>query len=147
MPVTVDDVKAAIADTLHKAGGAADLPASWNGIAARALGLAQKDMYRILGSAGYSVEQADAWRALEREPWLTMQALYWSLVLGDMVNGEEEAKDFSALDQRETLLSVTLYDEAGEFIIPTGYATMVGHGDSKARSEFVDPATGLFRPY
>lgn len=145
MPVTVDDVKAAIADTLHKPVG--DLPSSWTGIATRALGLATKDMYRILGSAGYSAEQVDRWRLLERDPWLTMQALYWALVLGDMVNGEEEAKDFSALDQRESLPDVTLYDEFGDFIIPEGYATMVGHGDSKARSSFIDPLTGEFKKW
>jgi hypothetical protein len=145
MPVTAADVRQAIADTLHK--DVADLPPSWTGIATRALGLAQKDMYRILGSAGYTAGQINSWRAIEREPWLTMQALYWSLVLGDMVNGEEEAKDFSALDQRENLPDVTLYDEAGEFIIPPGYATMVGHGDSKARSNFIDPNTGEFKAW
>jgi hypothetical protein len=143
MPVTVDDVKAAVADTLHQ--DVTALAASWAGIAARALAKATQDMQVVLGNAGYTLAQVDLWRASDRDPWLTTQALYWSLVMGDVASGE---RDFSALDQREALPWITLYDEAGDFIVPEGYAAMVGRGRNKAPSEFVkDVNTGEFKPW
>jgi hypothetical protein len=145
MPVTADDVRQAIADTLHK--DVAEVVGPWAGIAARALAKATQDMQVVLGNAGYTLAQVDLWRASDRDPWLTTQALYWSLVMGDVVNGEEVQKDFKELDQREGLPWITLYDENGDFIIPEGYAAMVGHGDNKARSSFIDPDTGKFKAW
>jgi hypothetical protein len=141
MPVTADDVRQAIADTLHK--DVAEVVGPWAGIAARALAKATQDMQVVLGNAGYTLAQVDLWRASDRDPWLTTQALYWSLVMGDVASGE---RDFSALDQREALPWITLYDEAGDFLVPEGWATMVGHGRNKAPSEFVkDVNTGEFK--
>jgi hypothetical protein len=149
MPVTADDVRQAIADTLHK--DVAEVVGPWAGIATRALAKATQDMQMILGNAGFTLAQLELWRASDKDPWLTMQALYWSLVMGGVTS---EEKDLSPLDQREGLPWVTLYDENGDYIIPEGYAAMVGHGRNKAPSEFVtepgrpeDPNPRTFKPW
>jgi hypothetical protein len=147
LAVTVDDVKARIADAMHQDVGS--LPAYAAGLAGLALSKAEADLSTFLSDAGYSPALAARMRASDRDPWVLMQSLYWALVSGELVDSEQSLRNlgFTLLDQRKAPPAIPFYDEAGAFVLPDLVTGLVGHGDSKARSSFVDSATGQFKAW
>jgi hypothetical protein len=142
--VTVDDVKARIADAMHQ--DVAQLPAYASGLAGLALSKAETDVRAILVGAGYTPAQIALWRAIDHDPWVLMQSLYWALVSGELVDSEQSLRNlgFTLLDQRKDPPAVPIYGEDGVAINPegSGATAAIGHGRNKAPSEFVDSTTG-----
>jgi hypothetical protein len=131
--VTVAQLEAALAGTLHLADGAAGLQEFWHALTPTALQQAVADVSAALAARGFSSSQATLWPGWE--PTVTLQALYWCLVLGWGSLPEPPSRaEIDALDQRPRLRGEAglapqgLTDAGGQRASPAAPADVAGHG-------------------
>jgi hypothetical protein len=157
MAVSVNDVLDSVADAAHVAGRSA-LSGFWDGMAARALSWANRDITAALAGLGLTSAQIASWVGLDAA--VSQLALYFSLIQGGaLLPSPPDQRDIDALDLRDRLPDMVLVDASGAVIRADPSSGIVGRGvikggfadvaarDPERRTGFVDPSTGRFRKW